>query len=317
MAYEEIPPPTKPTLKIYYGDSVQIETVDQYAKFYYWLSEFKELEPADMLIYSIIADFESMPNGFGYCGLSNQSLGEIIHLSRKYVGKRIDKLVQMGLITKELCHMVIKKNDGSMYHVYQKLRTKPCNKSVSHNNPPSQNDSVSQNDTGQSVKMTRGTESKRLTIQSTEYTENICANAPGAMSANVQPADKKSESTTTKTDDLFSKFWTAYPKKKDKRRAEKAFKKIKNLEAAFPVLMKALEVQKQSRQWQKNGGQYIPHPTTWINGERWNDEPGPCSSQFQHEEQVTAVSEEERRAQDEEAARILEEADADYKAGHW
>jgi len=33
-----------------------------------------------------------------------------------------------------------------------------------------------------------------------------------------------------------------------------------------------LEVQKRSPQWKKDGGQYIPHPVTWIHGERWKDE---------------------------------------------
>ena len=27
-----------------------------------------------------------------------------------------------------------------------------------------------------------------------------------------------------------------------------------------------------SEQWKKDDGQFIPHPTTFLNGERWNDE---------------------------------------------
>ena len=30
-----------------------------------------------------------------------------------------------------------------------------------------------------------------------------------------------------------------------------------------------------SEQWARDGGRYIPHPTTWLNGERWNDDAGP------------------------------------------
>ena len=36
--------------------------------------------------------------------------------------------------------------------------------------------------------------------------------------------------------------------------------------------MTALEAQKKSLQWSKEGGQYIPNPTTWLNQERWEDE---------------------------------------------
>lgn len=36
-------------------------------------------------------------------------------------------------------------------------------------------------------------------------------------------------------------------------------------------MMQALGRQKASADWQKDGGQYIPLPTTWLNGERWED----------------------------------------------
>lgn len=71
--------------------------------------------------------------------------------------------------------------------------------------------------------------------------------------------------------ELFSKFWKTYPKKRDKAKAQRAFLKIKNIEKVFPVMMQALEKQKASADWQKDGGQFIPYPTTWLNGKRWED----------------------------------------------
>ena len=38
------------------------------------------------------------------------------------------------------------------------------------------------------------------------------------------------------------------------------------------VLLTAIEKQKESAQWSKDNGQFIPHPTTWLNGKRWEDE---------------------------------------------
>ena len=38
------------------------------------------------------------------------------------------------------------------------------------------------------------------------------------------------------------------------------------------VLLTAIEKQKESAQWSKDNGQFIPHPTTWLNGRRWEDE---------------------------------------------
>ena len=35
--------------------------------------------------------------------------------------------------------------------------------------------------------------------------------------------------------------------------------------------MSALELQKQSEQWLKEKGRFVPNPSTWLNGERWED----------------------------------------------
>ena len=71
---------------------------------------------------------------------------------------------------------------------------------------------------------------------------------------------------------LFDEFWAAYPRKDDKKRAWLKFKAIKNLEKIFPDIMADVENKKKSEQWNKNGGQFIPMPSTYLNNERWNDE---------------------------------------------
>lgn len=67
----------------------------------------------------------------------------------------------------------------------------------------------------------------------------------------------------------FDLFWQAYPKKKSKKEAEKAFKKVK---VPVDVLIDAVNRQKKSKDWLKDGGQYIPYPATWLNQGRWEDE---------------------------------------------
>ena len=37
-------------------------------------------------------------------------------------------------------------------------------------------------------------------------------------------------------------------------------------------VLKALVIHKVSEQWKKDNCQYIPLPTTWLNGARWEDE---------------------------------------------
>ena len=69
---------------------------------------------------------------------------------------------------------------------------------------------------------------------------------------------------------MFEQFWAIYPKKVDKKGSFRAFKNIKKLKEVFPDILKAVEAQKRSVQWQKDNGQYIPNPTTYIHQERWN-----------------------------------------------
>lgn len=70
----------------------------------------------------------------------------------------------------------------------------------------------------------------------------------------------------------FEQFWKKYPRKIGKQAALKVWKKIKPSEAFVAKIITAVEQQKKCEQWLKNGGQYIPHPKTWLNEGRWDDE---------------------------------------------
>ena len=67
----------------------------------------------------------------------------------------------------------------------------------------------------------------------------------------------------------FQIFWSAYPKKVGKQTAKKAFQKV---DVPLDVLLEALGQQKRLPQWNKDNGQYIPNPATWLNQRRWEDE---------------------------------------------
>lgn len=70
----------------------------------------------------------------------------------------------------------------------------------------------------------------------------------------------------------FDKFWQAYPKKVSKKQAQKSWKKINPSLELFEKIFKALEMVKQTEQWKKDNGKYVPYPATWLNQERWTDE---------------------------------------------
>jgi hypothetical protein len=78
----------------------------------------------------------------------------------------------------------------------------------------------------------------------------------------------------------FEEFWAAYPKRVNQDEAEKAWSKLNPDEALLATILAALMRQRNSKEWKKNDGEYIPHPNNWLNDRRWRDEVkhGPKSS---------------------------------------
>ena len=71
---------------------------------------------------------------------------------------------------------------------------------------------------------------------------------------------------------LFDEFWKAYPNKTGKDAARKAFDKRKPKRELLDSMLAALDLQRASKKWTDDGGQYIPNPSTWLNEGRWMDE---------------------------------------------
>ena len=69
----------------------------------------------------------------------------------------------------------------------------------------------------------------------------------------------------------FDAFWSAYPRKVGKGAASKSFDRA-IMKTDLKTMLDAIEAQKQSEQWRRDGGQFIPYPATWLNQERWADE---------------------------------------------
>lgn len=77
----------------------------------------------------------------------------------------------------------------------------------------------------------------------------------------------------------FDAFWAAYPRKVCKKVAFQKFQAVFPKKVSLETLLTALEEQKRSDQWKDV--KFIPHPSTWLNQERWEDEIDPLPSQNQ------------------------------------
>ena len=84
--------------------------------------------------------------------------------------------------------------------------------------------------------------------------------------------EDEKEKGVKKIDADFETFWKEYPRKTGKGDAKRAFKKALQKGATLESLVSAVRRQKCGSQWTRDGGQYIPHPATWLNQERWEDE---------------------------------------------
>ena len=83
-----------------------------------------------------------------------------------------------------------------------------------------------------------------------------------------------------KNESIFESFWKVYPRKIGKEKCRNWFKSHKPKEDLVQQMIEAVEQQKKSKQW--SDPQYIPHPYTWLNQGRWEDELTPTKdSTFQ------------------------------------
>jgi hypothetical protein len=100
-----------------------------------------------------------------------------------------------------------------------------------------------------------------------DFTQELTQPSPiceGRLHAEVN-IDTTIEQSIDHTPSEFEKFYSAYPKKISRANAERAWKKQKCI---LSEVMPALE--RQRKLW--NDPQFIPHPASWLNGRRWEDE---------------------------------------------
>lgn len=69
----------------------------------------------------------------------------------------------------------------------------------------------------------------------------------------------------------FERFWALYPRHTARAAAVKAWDKLKPDLELCRVMANAIRAQIKSTQWLE-GPEHIPHPSTWLNGARWQDE---------------------------------------------
>jgi uncharacterized protein YdaU (DUF1376 family) len=85
---------------------------------------------------------------------------------------------------------------------------------------------------------------------------------------NHKPITNNQEPINKEYIDRFDIFWKQYPRKVAKPNAQKAWNKIKPDDVVFKKMLDAINQQGLS----SKEIQFVPHPATWLNAQRWEDE---------------------------------------------
>lgn len=109
-------------------------------------------------------------------------------------------------------------------------------------------------------------------------TPNDDAKTPNESAKNPEPRSPEPLRTVKNrhlepsygSNDLFDRFWAVVPRKKKKQEAKKAFDKACR-QADPEQIIKAMELFAITQR--DTDPQFIPHPTSWLNQGRWEDEP--------------------------------------------
>lgn len=100
---------------------------------------------------------------------------------------------------------------------------------------------------------------------------NVSVNVNDSVSVSESVSDSVSEKSDMYICS-FQRFWDNYPKKVGKVKAEQLYKRKATSEKKEQAILKGLQRYLTKWRAEKTQKQYIPNPTTWLNGERWDDE---------------------------------------------
>ncbi len=95
---------------------------------------------------------------------------------------------------------------------------------------------------------------------------------------NINTDNKKAFKSYCSSDDepqdeptnLFEEFWKHYPRKQKKKETERIWKR-KKYDRIAPLLLKDIQ-ERLKTEWKSKEIEYVPLPSTYLNGERWTDE---------------------------------------------
>lgn len=218
-----------------------------------WVWEHSQAKGNDRLVLLCIADIADADGEATSHARSLRYIATKTRLARSTVQERVRSLVELGELE------VLEAGGGRTQSGYRVLMGVPESGTP---DPEAPSDSGTQ-PTGEPV--------RRVPATGTQATDGPVPHHPVLIPTSSHP-DPTAPLTLVPddADDLFDRFWRLYPRKIDKPGSKRKFKKALKTATAMEI---SFGLKRWLAHWDEVDPQFIPHPATWLNQQRWNDEP--------------------------------------------
>jgi hypothetical protein len=227
----------------------QIESAFAYKKI--------SLPPFERLILMAIAFYADEK---GKCAISLDQIANFVRIARKNVSRYLKKLKELKILnikhqykkgTKYMNNSIYKINLSALLNLSLDEKGNPIIKEIYN----VQIEDVLPMTT--SYPPSDDVKNRNKEKEKTKEQKNI---------AHLHPVDNISKLPLSK----FDEFWAIYPRKQDKQRAKKIWDR-KGLDCEADKIIEDILL-RASREVQWQNKEFIPHASTYLHGERWNDE---------------------------------------------
>lgn len=113
---------------------------------------------------------------------------------------------------------------------------------------------------------------KEINRENNREINNIYAQNCKTEKKKVEKSKSENLESEEPIEQRFERFYKIYPKKKSKGKALNWFKTHKPGSSLVDTMIESIKRQKQTIDWQKQNGRYIPYPATWLNARGWENQ---------------------------------------------
>jgi phage replication O-like protein O len=210
--------------------------------------------------------------------MSASQIGDLCSLARPHVTATLNQLAQRNVITKRAGRfgsIVGIQKDHRKWVSLDQMKPAPASTDLVQGSTESvhvPNEYAASTESVQ-VDSTDSVHTKENLPKENHQKKNSCAPQADRDTVGETPAGRKGRAKTGLTAELlerFERFYAAYPRKRARKTAEKAFASINPDEQLLEAILAGLARAMKSGEWVDP--KYIPYPASWLNAQGWLDE---------------------------------------------